>query len=161
MFVGKKESWIWMWGNKLNSSGLTTSQESSVVARKEGNQSVISDVMEGETPLSLINVHTSIFLKNPFKIFEPTLGGSLMCDRHCARCVIMSLDPAAQQNRQRHFLLKVTSLPLTDWNVHTLPLLPWSFRLAPSSWLLPHFPSVTSKFHFVPDLKSRGRMEKV
>lgn len=31
----------------------------------------------------------------------------------------------------------------------------------PSSWLFPHFPSVTSKFHFVPDLKRRGRMEKV
>lgn len=117
--------------------------------------------MEGETPLSLINVHPSIFLKNPFRVFEPTLGGSLICDRYCARCVIMSLDPAAQQNRQRHFILKVTSLPLTDWNARTPPLLPWSFRLAPSSRLLPRFPSVPGKFHFVPDLKSRGRMEKV
>lgn len=50
-----------MWGNKLSPSGFITSQESSVVARKEGNQSVISDAMEGETPLSLINVHPSIF----------------------------------------------------------------------------------------------------
>lgn len=38
-----------------------TSQEPSVVAGKEGNQSVISDVMEGEAPSSLINVHRSIF----------------------------------------------------------------------------------------------------
>lgn len=33
------------------------------MARKEGNQSVISDVIEGETASSLINVHRSIFLK--------------------------------------------------------------------------------------------------
>lgn len=132
-----------------------TSQESSVVARKEGNQSVISDAMEGETPLSLINVHPSNFLKNPFRVFEPTLGGSLICDRYCARCVIMSLDPAAQQNRQRHFTLKVTSLPLTDWNARTPPLLPWSFRLAPSSRLLPRFPSVPGKFHFCSRLEKQ------
>lgn len=48
-------------GEKLNFFGFITSWKGAVVAEKEGNQSVISDVIEVETASSLINVHRSIF----------------------------------------------------------------------------------------------------
>lgn len=105
MFVGKKGNKFHLnpdVGEKSNCFWFITSQESAVGAGKVGNQSVISDVIEGE-------MASALFLKIRLGSWSPPWDvHSYITDiKHIVR---EGRDVAAQQNRQRGFKLKVTFL---------------------------------------------------